>query len=62
MDVLIPIDGTDASKRALDFAIEMVGGMGGSLHVVHYTNNQTDATEAILDDARGRLKAGDFGG
>ncbi|WP_411967578.1 universal stress protein [Haloferax sp. YSSS75] len=55
MQILIPIDGTDASKRALDFAIEMASQMGGSLHVVHFTNKPTDATEAILDDARGRL-------
>lgn len=55
MQILIPIDGTDASKRALDFAIEMAGGMDGSLHVVHFTNKPTDATDAILDDARERL-------
>ncbi|AFK20692.1 universal stress protein [Haloferax mediterranei ATCC 33500] len=60
MDILIPIDGTDASKRALDFAIEMAVGMGGHLHVVHFTNKETDATEAILSDARDRLDSADI--
>ena len=55
MKILIPIDGTDASKRALDFAIEMAAQMDGTLHVVHFTNKSTDATDAILDDARERL-------
>ncbi|KAB1192894.1 universal stress protein [Haloferax sp. MBLA0076] len=60
MQILIPVDGTDASKRALDFAIDMAVGMGGSLHVVHFTNQATDATEAILDDARERLASADI--
>ncbi|WP_416838172.1 universal stress protein [Haloferax sp. DFSO52] len=57
MQILIPIDGTDASKRALDFGIEMAVQMDGNLHVVHFTNKPTDATETILDDARTRLAA-----
>ncbi|WP_396611160.1 universal stress protein [Haloferax sp. S1W] len=56
MEILVPIDGTDASKRALDFAIRMADGMSATLHVVHFTNKETDATDAILDDARSRLK------
>ncbi|ELZ95289.1 stress response protein [Haloferax mucosum ATCC BAA-1512] len=60
MDILIPIDGTDASKRALDFAIEMAVRMGATPYVVHFTNKQTDATEAILEDARERLSAANF--
>ncbi|KAB1187146.1 MULTISPECIES: universal stress protein [Haloferax] len=59
MQILIPIDGTDASQRALDFAIDMAVGMGATLHVVHFTNNETDATDAIMDDARERLVASD---
>ncbi|KAB1197714.1 MULTISPECIES: universal stress protein [Haloferax] len=60
MHILIPIDGSNASKRALDFAIEMAVQMDGTPHVVHFTNKTTDATDAILDDARVRLASADI--
>lgn len=61
MKILTPVDGTDASSRALDFAIEMATKMDATLHVVHFTNKETDATETILEDARERLESADIG-
>ncbi|WP_135823589.1 universal stress protein [Halorussus ruber] len=56
MDVLVPIDGSECSFRALDFAIEFVRRFEGSLHVVHLSDSETDATDQILDRARERLR------
>ncbi|WP_231727907.1 universal stress protein [Haloferax profundi] len=45
MQILIPIDGTDASKRALDFAIDMAVGMdGASTSSTSQTNRLTRLT------------------
>jgi nucleotide-binding universal stress UspA family protein len=55
MEVLVPIDGSECSFRALDFAIEFVRRYEASLHVVHISDSETDATEDILDRARERL-------
>jgi nucleotide-binding universal stress UspA family protein len=56
MDVLVPIDGSECSFRALDFAIEFVRRFEASLHVVHLSDSETDATDQILDRARQRLR------
>ncbi|NEU59093.1 universal stress protein [Halorussus sp. MSC15.2] len=55
MDILVPIDGSECSFRALDFAIEFARRFEASLHVVHITDVETDATDDILDRARERL-------
>jgi nucleotide-binding universal stress UspA family protein len=52
MNVLAPIDGSGCSTRALRFAAEMARNFDASLHVVHFTDEETDATDAILDNAR----------
>ncbi|MFC4450538.1 universal stress protein [Halorussus aquaticus] len=55
MNILVPIDGSECSFRALDFAIEFARRFEASLHVVHITDVETDATDDILDRARERL-------
>ncbi|MFB6129300.1 MAG: universal stress protein [Salinigranum sp.] len=55
MHVLVPIDGSDCSFRALEFAIEFVRRFEGSLHVVHFTDAETIATDQIIDRARETL-------
>ena len=62
MDVLVPIDGSDSSLRALRFAIDFAERFEASLHVVHVSDAETDATDQILDDARERLTASDLEG
>lgn len=51
MDILVPIDGSDCSERALRFAAEMAERYEGTLHVVHVTDVETDATEEIIERA-----------
>ena len=53
--ILVPIDGTDNSFRALEFAAEIAHRFEATLDVVHITDERTDATEEILDRARSVL-------
>lgn len=57
MDVLVPIDGSPCSSRALEFAVEFATRFDARLHVVHFTDAETSATDQILDDARETLDA-----
>jgi len=52
MHILVPIDGSDVSFRALEMAGRMAVGAGVELSVVHFTDEETDATAAIVDRAR----------
>mgnify|MGYP002125301219 CR=1 FL=1 len=52
MDVLVPIDGSETSFRALAFGIEFAERFEGDLAVVHFTDSETDATEDIAEHAR----------
>jgi nucleotide-binding universal stress UspA family protein len=56
MKILAPIDGSDCSVRALEFAIEFADRFDGSLHVVHFTDAETEATDQILERARETLE------
>ena len=56
MEILVPIDGSECSYRALDFAIELARRFEASLHVVHVSDAETDATDEILARARERLR------
>jgi nucleotide-binding universal stress UspA family protein len=55
MDILVPVDGSDCSERALRFAAEMTERYEGSLHAVHVTDVETDATEEIIEQAEAVL-------
>jgi len=57
MDILCPVDGSTVSERALEFAAEMVRRYEGRLHVVHFSDAETDATDEILRRAREVLEA-----
>ncbi|MFB6305286.1 MAG: universal stress protein [Haloferacaceae archaeon] len=59
MDVLVPVDGSDCSIRAVEFAVEFADRYDASLRVVHFSDAETDATEAILDRAREALDGAD---
>lgn len=52
MTVLAPIDGTDVSFRALEFAAKLATNFDATLDVVHITDERTEATEDILERAR----------
>lgn len=55
MRVLVPVDGSDCSKRAVAFAAEMAERYDGSLRVVHLTDADTDAAHQVLDGVRDLL-------
>lgn len=52
MHILVPIDGSDASFRALRTGARMVTGAGIDLSVVHFSDEETDATDSIVERAR----------
>lgn len=52
MEILVPVDGSDCSFRALSFATEMATRYEGAVHVVHFADEETAATAAIFDRAR----------
>lgn len=60
MTVLVPIDGSDCSFRALSFATEFADRFETDLHVVHVTDVQTEATEELLDRAGETLSEAGF--
>lgn len=62
MRVLAPVDGSESSERALRFAVEFARRFGADLHVVHVTDAETEATEAIVADARRTLSDAGIGG
>jgi nucleotide-binding universal stress UspA family protein len=51
MQVLVPIDGSDCSDRALRFACDFADRYDADLHVVHFTDGRTSATEQVIDHA-----------
>lgn len=55
MQVLVPIDGSDCSFRALRFAIEFAERFDASLHIVHITDAEAEPSTAVLDRARDLL-------
>lgn len=55
MDVVVAIDASDASERALTFALELTDSHEGTLHVVHLSDAETDGTDQLLADARETL-------
>lgn len=51
MNVLVPVDGSDCSFRALEFATEFARRYEGTLHVVHITDYQGEGTDEIITQA-----------
>lgn len=51
MDVLVPIDGSKCSFRALEFATEFVQRYSGSIHVIHITDYEGEGTSKTLSRA-----------
>jgi nucleotide-binding universal stress UspA family protein len=63
MEVLVPIDGSDCSDRALRFAAEFGRRYGATLRVVHFSPQRDERTESLLADAEAVLdEAGVAGG
>ncbi|NIB98192.1 universal stress protein [Halobacterium sp. R2-5] len=57
MEILVPVDGSDCSFRALGFGAEMAGRYDGSLDVVHFAESESESTDAVVDRAERVLDA-----
>jgi nucleotide-binding universal stress UspA family protein len=55
MDVLAPIDGSECSFRALEFAIEFAERYEATLHVIHITDFEGEGTNDVIDRAKEKL-------
>jgi nucleotide-binding universal stress UspA family protein len=55
MDILVPIDGSECSERALAFAVDFAHRFDASVNVVHVTDHRTEATEELLQRAEQTL-------
>ncbi|MUV59245.1 universal stress protein [Halogeometricum sp. CBA1124] len=60
MKILAPIDGSDCSIRAVEFAVELAVRFDAELHVVHFSDSETDATDIVLDRARDAIAGTDL--
>lgn len=60
MRVLVPIDGSDCSYRALEFATEFVSRFDGTLHVIHVTDYDGEAKRDLLNRAKVTLAEADI--
>ena len=47
MDILVPVDGSDCSMRALAHAIDLAEAVDGTVDVVHFTEFEDESTEQI---------------
>lgn len=55
MKVLVPVDGSECSFRALDFATEFVSVSGAELDVIHITDYRGETASTILREVEERL-------
>lgn len=60
MAVLVPIDSSDCSVRALEFGVEFAERFETDLDVVHVTDHRTDATEKLVERANAILAEAGF--
>lgn len=56
MHILVPIDGSDASFRALRLGARMAKDWHADLSIVHFTDEETDATDTLKTRARDVLE------
>lgn len=55
MDVIVAVDGSEASTRALRRAAEFADRFDAALHVVHVSDSETPATDEVLERAEATL-------
>lgn len=59
MDVLVPVDGSDSSARAVEFALRFAAHYDARLDLVHISDQPTSATEQVLAEAEERVAGTD---
>jgi len=60
MKVLVPVDGSDCSMRALDFAIDFARRYDADLDIVHFTDVRGEDTDALMDRVKAELDETDI--
>ena len=55
----MPVDDSDCSFRALSFGADMAARYDAGLHVVHFADEESDATDAVVERAERVLDARD---
>ena len=61
-NVLLPVDGSEGSARAEDFALELAGRYGGTVHVLHVIDTRLmsepalSSMELVTDEAEAAAK------
>ncbi|SHK20731.1 MULTISPECIES: universal stress protein [Haladaptatus] len=60
MNVLVPVDGSDCSMRALDFGIEFANRYDADIDVVHFTDVKGEDTESLMNRVRSELEDADI--
>ena len=55
MDVLVPIDGSECSRRALRHAGDVITACTGRIDVVHFTDIHNEATDDVIEAAEAIL-------
>lgn len=59
MEVLVPVDGSDSSARAVEFALRFAAHYDAHLDLVHISDQPTAATEQVLAEAEERVAGTD---
>ncbi|MFB6101600.1 MAG: universal stress protein [Haloplanus sp.] len=49
MEILVPVDGSDCSMRALGFAADLAEGLDATLDIVHFTDSSGGQTERLKE-------------
>lgn len=62
MHVLVPMDPSECSHRALEYAVELATLRGDTVDVVHYTDSRDEQTEQLVEDAEATLADADIDG
>lgn len=52
MNLLVPIDGSECSRRALRFAIKFADRFDATVQVIHVTDHMTESTKQLLERAK----------
>ncbi len=60
MKILVPVDGSDCSMRALDFAIEFAKRYDADIDIVHFTDVRGEDTKALMDRVEAELDETDI--
>ena len=55
MTILVPVDGSECSMRALEYAIGLAQSEDTDLHVVHFTDHETEETTELEDRVQEHL-------